>query len=438
MSDKKTRVTGSDVLAKADAGDFKEARKLAVELHNQNPSDWRGHIMLAEVALRTERYDVAQTEVRRALTKGVDPVRAARKMREIAKGDANIPLEIEATKQIIQHQPENASEYGQLAHLLATSGETIEAIDALKICLKLKGPMAPVQRTLIELTKCNDADSLKGHLETLVADLPDSWIVQLAAKRFKLARLLAPSRVEVDLCDQLFNLRKPDYRPIDAAQVGKEMTVAGHDRPNGTVIIFSGLLDGHFLPPHLLDHVFAELGLKAIFLTDPKRLIFLDGVPYLAPNLKATQNAIRGGLMMKDKPLYTVGQSSGGQTAIIYGTQMNAHASIVFSAGTTFDMDIYAAFNDKRALSMMRRLNRKLDAKAFSMANMFSKADPDYRVTAYACKNSREDVQHLSLLTPYKQVEATVLDVPQGHNSMLAATHKIGLLKIFKDAFDIA
>lgn len=78
MSDKKTRVTENDVLAKADTGDFKEARRLAVELHNQNPSDWRGHIMLAEVALQTERYDVAETEVRRALTKDLDSVRAAR------------------------------------------------------------------------------------------------------------------------------------------------------------------------------------------------------------------------------------------------------------------------------------------------------------------------------------------------------------------------
>lgn len=358
--------------------------------------------------------------------------------REIAKGAADISLEIEATKQIIHNQPDNASEYGQLAHLLATSGETLEAIDALKTCLKLKGPIAPVQRTLIELTKYNDADTLKRHLKTLVADLPDSWIVQLAAKRFKLARLLAPSRVEVELCDQLSALRKPDYRPIDAAQVNKQMTVAGHDRPNGTVIIFSGLLDGHFLPPHLLDHVFAELGLKAIFLTDPKRLIFLDGVPYLGPNLKATQTAIRDRLMVKNKPLYTLGQSSGAQAAILYASQMGANASLLFSAGMTIDLDVYARFHDKRALSMIRRLNRHLNPETFTMDNMLSQSKPDFRITAYACKNAREDIQHLTLLTPHKQTKTVKLDAPYGHNSMIAATHEIGLLKVFKDAFAIA
>lgn len=432
------RITEKDVLAELEQGHIGKARSLAVALHNANTDDWRGHIMLAEVALHTDRYDIVEQELARALSKGAEPLRVARKGREAAEYASDRIKEIEYTQKIIEHAPQDAKAHGILAHNLAAIGKSPEAISALASCLRLKGPATLVQRTLIELSKHNTADTLKQHLEPFVQDLPDSWIVQLAAKRFKLARLLAPSRVEVELCDQLFALRKPDYRPIDAAQVDKQMTVAGHDRPNGTVIIFSGLLDGHFLPPHLLDHVFAELGLKAIFLTDPKRLIFLDGVPYLGPNLKATQTAIRDRLMVKNKPLYTLGQSSGAQAAILYASQMGANASLLFSAGMTIDLDVYARFNDKRALSMMRRLNRHLNPETFTMDNMLSQSKPDFRITAYACKNAREDIQHLTLLTPHKQTKTVKLDAPYGHNSMIAATHEIGLLKVFKDAFAIA
>jgi tetratricopeptide (TPR) repeat protein len=432
------RITENDVLAELELGHVGKARTLAVALHNANTNDWRGHIMLAEVALQTDRYNIAQSEVQRAISKGIDPIRAARKMREIAKATADLKLEIDTTKQILELEPKNGGEHGQLAHLLATKGDIEAAIQALKTCLHLKGPPAAVQRTLIELSKHSHAETLNQHLAPLVEDLPNSWIVQLAAKRFKVARLLAPGPAEISLCDQLHTLRKPDHRPIDAAQVDTQMTVAGKTRSNGTVLIFSGLGDGHFLPPQLLDHVFAELGLKAIFLTDPKRLIFLDGVPYLGDTLEATQNTLINHHVLKNKPLYTLGQSSGGQPAIVYGVQMGAAATLVFSSGTTFDKVLYDTFGDKRAGAMLRRLNRNLDYNDFSMHNVLSKAAPDYRITAYACRNSREDIQHLSLLKPYKQTKTVVLDAPHGHDALLAATHEIGLLKVFKDAFGIA
>jgi len=431
------RITENDVLAELEQGHIGKARKLAVKLHNANTNDWRGHIMLAEVALHTDRYDIVEQELARALSKGAAPLRVARKGREAAEYASDRSKEIEYTQKIVEHAPQDAKAHGILAHHLAAIGNSHEAITVLASCIRLKGPTTLVQRTLIELSKHNTADTLKRHLQPLTQDLPDSWIVQLAAKRFKVARLLAPSLAEISLCDQLHALRKPEYRPIDAAQVDAQMTIAGKDRPNGTVLIFSGLADGHFLPPQLLDHVFAELGLKAIFLTDPKRLIFLDGLPYLGETLAATQQALQSRHILEDKPLYTLGQSSGGQPAIVYGTQMGADATLVLSSGTTFDKAKYEAFGDKRALAMLRRLNRTLDHAAFSMQNILPKAAPNYRIIAYACRNSHEDVQHLSLLNPHKQAKTVILDAPHGHDALLAAAHEIGLLKVFKDAFGI-
>jgi alpha-beta hydrolase superfamily lysophospholipase len=224
---------------------------------------------------------------------------------------------------------------------------------------------------------------------------------------------------------------------MEVADYANDITVAGEERPNGTVLVFSGMGDRPGVPAHVLDHFFAQLGLTAIYLNDFSRLLFLNGIKSLGSTLETSLVALskKNASFGQDKPLFTFGNSGGGLGAIIYGVSLGAVSSIVFSPPATVNPKHHEIMGETRARIIVQRIMENLDIDAVDLLPFLERAHPDYLVTAYAGALSPFDKAHAELLATMPKTKIHLLEHYKSHNSFMRAANQFGLLNIMKECY---
>lgn len=210
------------------------------------------------------------------------------------------------------------------------------------------------------------------------------------------------------------------------------VTHSGGGRSNGTVVVFTGLREQAWVPAQVLDVFFAELGLHAIYVRDPNRLLFLGGLPGRGGSVEEVAASLRA--EMPSGPVYTAGFSGGGIAAIVYARHLGACRTVVFSTPTTLDPVVVEQIGDKRAAAWHRRFLSMVDPKPFDAPSIVSRMPASYRLTAFAGADATEDRRHAERLQGDPRVHVELLEGVAHHDSMGHAAERHGFRRICREA----
>lgn len=267
---------------------------------------------------------------------------------------------------------------------------------------------------------------------------PARYHALLYADQIEAAIDAVPERIDHALLRQASVLSQPRFLRLRPSRDPGEMTIAGPERPEGTVVVFTGIQDQAWVPMHVLDRFFAELGLTAVYLRDYRRLAFMDGLKSLAPTLRGTVDALSRQVASEvGKPVYTFGASAGGMAAVVYAQGLGASASLLFSPPTTFDPDLVEKMGDTRGDVWFRRLLAHIDPQAFDLGRILAAMPPSYRLTAYANSGNVLDCAHVERLQGMPRTRVRLLEGSAEHNSLGVAAAQENLLVLFREAFGL-
>ncbi len=242
------------------------------------------------------------------------------------------------------------------------------------------------------------------------------------------------------LLQQAFELKDKHTDVLKDLQPDKEMIVSGADRPNGTVLVFSGLGDKLSMPFNVMDVFFAELGLSAIFLRDSQRQLYCNGISQLGDDFETTLNVLKNEIssLGAEKPLYVMGNSAGGFGAIYYATQLNAEACIVFSPICSVDIQyLEEVCGDRRARILARRIENSVDPKIFDLNRVLGETKPDFLLSIYGAGVDSVDKNHCIQLEKMPRSKVVYLENFSDHNAIDRAAKEFGFLNIVRDAFQL-
>ncbi len=261
----------------------------------------------------------------------------------------------------------------------------------------------------------------------------------LMANRLHEARNYATTDDEVDFIDQILSLPAPAFPLMSIADYSIETTIVGLERPNGVVLGFCGMADKLGAPAHVMDHLFAQLGLSVVYLRDFSRLLFLGGIKKLGPTLEDTLQSLSNTIesLGPGKPIFTFGNSGGGLGAMIYGEALGAVSSLVFSTPATINPKHHKNMGENRARLIVQRIMDNLDYEVLDLRAILERASETYRVTAYAGEGNSFDKAHADLLATMPKTKVHLLKNTAHHNSMMRAASQFGMLNIMKDSFHL-
>lgn len=210
------------------------------------------------------------------------------------------------------------------------------------------------------------------------------------------------------------------------------VTRSGEGRTGGTVFVFSGLREQVWIPAHVLDVYFAALDLRAVFLRDFERLLFLGEVPGLGNGVAEIAASLRA--MAPTGPVYTMGISGGGLAALAYAGALGAERSLAFSPPSTLDPRRLDAMDDHRARAWVRRFVSRVDPTPFDGPALLARMPPEFRLTAYAPADGVEDRRHVERLQDDPRVRVHLVEGTGSHDSIGHASDKVGFLQLCRDA----
>jgi hypothetical protein len=105
----------------------------------------------------------------------------------------------------------------------------------------------------------------------------------------------------------------------------------GHENTNTLIITFSGFgVDGTG-PPFIFTKFFKDLPHDRLYIRDLKCNWYLNGIQKATDNVPQTLEWIRSLFTRKYESIYTVGCSSGGLAAVLYGLLLEAKGIYAFS-----------------------------------------------------------------------------------------------------------
>jgi Flp pilus assembly protein TadD len=121
-----------------EAGDLPEATKLAQSAVQRGPNEPTGHLVLASVLARQQRFEEAKAQVRRAvqLAPGNDP--AYHQLSFLLLRDGHSDDAVRAARDGLAVAPFSAELRGDLGAALVVQGETVEGISQLQLACAIK------------------------------------------------------------------------------------------------------------------------------------------------------------------------------------------------------------------------------------------------------------------------------------------------------------
>lgn len=210
---------------------------------------------------------------------------------------------------------------------------------------------------------------------------------------------------------------EPRLKPFEATPA----ILVGHSPGDrGALIYFNGFgkkgptkADGK-----VLERYIADLGLTMISVKDPTHLLCLAGIPDVADTIEesaAILKAIVSGLGI-DK-IYTMGGSSGGFPAVVYGLELKADGAILFGSPT--DCGPANSHVDTRAQVVARKLKNKFDSRTLDMVAWLDEAEHQLPITIYYGAENQVDTWHAKRIKDRPNVRAIALDQVASHHVMV-------------------
>lgn len=359
----------------------------------------------------------------------VFPASLLRKIRDALAEDPSYPPKVEA---LYKSNPKSSTIFWLYSNMLDSFGK----VDAYQTLIKDNWDWVSKKNPTVKATLCMLAET--GEVA------PDKHMTgqklfhsYLLADEIEKAIDVAPTQDEAAVLKQIMDARRERKQDIDYRSHFDNVTISGPDRPNGTVLVFGGFDDKYWLPANTLDHIFAEVGLTAIYLKDFTRLIYLDGIKTLGSSYDETISELsrRINHINPGKPIYTFGQSAGSLAAMIYGEALNAEASLVFSPNATIDLDDQPLLGEERHKLIWRRLFKNLDPTKFDLEKILERSSISYRVTAYVGADHELDVNHAKMIEKMPRTKVHYLEGLDSHNAFMPAASRLGLVNIVKLAY---
>ncbi len=138
----------------------------------------------------------------------------------------------------------------------------------------------------------------------------------------------------------------------------------------GDVMVFFKGLGVDVTKIDAIDAYASAAGLSVIYLNDPKRLLFCDGVSALGNDLDTTLKALQN--LIDDfgprRNLTMASMSAGGIGALLYGLRLKADRILCYSPPTFVHRNYLEAHQDKRARAVIYRLEKHIPVKVRDIA----------------------------------------------------------------------
>ena len=166
------------------------------------------------------------------------------------------------------------------------------------------------------------------------------------------------------------------------------MVVQPHAGANAAVFIFGGVR-GHLRMPFLALEL-RDIPAHLIFLHDRRNLVFAKGIEPLGSTYAATLARLTAELdRLGAERVITLGFSAGGFPAVLYGLDLDASASLLFSTITSFAEADYN--HDGRGLSVYRRIRAAAGEKMGDLLPLLERKRPPMQVVCVFGAGMRQD-----------------------------------------------
>ncbi len=134
-------------------------------------------------------------------------------------------------------------------------------------------------------------------------------------------------------------------------------------------------------------------GLSAVYLEDSSRLFFCNGTPALGPDLESTLSALQELIdgFGPRRSLTMVSTSAGGIGALLYGMRLKADRVLCYSPITFVNRKFLDAHNDKRARSVVYRLEQNVSPELLNMKTQLEASNHHPKIDLVYASGHRAD-----------------------------------------------
>lgn len=217
---------------------------------------------------------------------------------------------------------------------------------------------------------------------------------------------------------------------------GRADVIIGEGRRKVAVLLFTGLADRLLLPLPVFDRYLSELDITAIYLRDPKRIGYFEGVPSLADDYAGTIARLRAMLAERGiERVFTVGNSAGGMAAVSYGIDLGAETVLGFSAPVSLTQE--AADRDGRTARFANRIVDKVPAELRDLRGRLERS-PGTRVRLFFGAAMPEDRFHAEALDGLDNVTLHPIEGMVGHGALFRVAQTGQLRQVFSETFGAA
>jgi hypothetical protein len=221
------------------------------------------------------------------------------------------------------------------------------------------------------------------------------------------------------------------------SDVAPEILVGHSDGDRGVVIVFNGFgRKGRKGNGSVLARYVADLGLSMISVKDPTHLLCLAGIPGVAGTIQESAAILRA--IVSDlgiHRIYTMGGSSGGFPAVVYGLELKADGAILFGSPT--DCGPANSHIDTRAQVVARKLQKNFDSRTLDMVAWLDDADHELPITLYYAADNRIDSWHANRIADRPNVRAIALEQTSSHHAMVESVRGRTLGEVLSEGLSL-
>lgn len=274
------------------------------------------------------------------------------------------------------------------AQLTSGSGTEMELLPSRVALDTVLGNAAARASGLVELQAELDAMATGGDTSRIIAGI----------SALKLAAVLKINTAR--------NLPRPLV--VDAAG---DCLISERGSTGTTALVFTGLRGGPSMPVAVFDAYLARRDITAIYLRDQHSAGYTAGIASLGDRLDDSISQLRRKLdQLGSQRIVTIGASVGGLGALIYGQQLQADASILYSAFISLDAAFRKQTNDSRSPKVATRA-QQVAGPLCDYRNWLAQRSHAMTIDSYFGVDMVQDVAQSAALAAVTEVTRFPLDV---------------------------